>query len=189
MKREEYDPWFEEHYAELRGQAVRFRAGQDDAEDLLHDTYLSIIESSMFEVMPMALAWPWTVSQMRGLTSNLVVADERQRAALEKFLEDDPFAASITDRGKRYKANPVKTLNGEPLGPHWFRWVGSCPKCGGPASLEVVTDWQAPKASASETDIEALARKWSVVTSQKVAFCINGHRADYKRGQRPRDGA
>jgi hypothetical protein len=188
VTRIEFDGWVEEHYTELRAVA-RKQYGQQDADDVLHNAFLSLLESQMLAAMPLSLAWPWAVSQMRGRAGHLHESRDREEAAKESFRSDDPFAASILDRGERYKAHPVVELNGEPLGAAWSRWVGDCPRCGGPASMEIITDREAPTASAAETEVEALARRAYVVKRQKVMFCINGHRADYKRGTRPQGGS
>lgn len=178
MTRIEFDGWVEEHYTELRAVA-RKQYGQQDADDVLHNAVASVLESQMLEAMPQSLAWPWTVSRMRGMHSHAARADRsRVGMAQELILGDDPLARSILDRGERFQARPVEELNGETLGAPWTRWVGDCPKCGGPASMEIITDREARVFSDKFT-----------TTRQKVMFCINGHRADNKRGTRPQGGS
>jgi hypothetical protein len=177
MTRSEFDTWIDAHYTELRAVAFK-KCGAQDAEDALHNAFSTLLDSQMLGVMPLSLAWPWTVSQIRSSRYNLNTSKKRRAAAHELISGDDPFAAAITDRGTRYHATPVKELNGAPLGAPWQRWVDLCPKCDGPASLEIVTDHEARVFSDGYT-----------TTRQQAVFCINGHRADNKRGTRPQGGA
>src|SRR5690349_5879284 len=143
MTRDEFFGWVEEHYDELKV-AARKKYGAQDCEDILHNALLSLLESQMLKVMPLSLAWPWAVSQMRGRASHWF--ESKRRATSDASGETSGGNQSLEAlhrpaiSGSDYKQYPRAELNGSPLGPHWNRWIGKCPRCDGETTMVQIVD-------------------------------------------------